>query len=170
MTGEAMIECTTIYGDKVSVPKDKLVFRPSVYGIIKHDENVLLIKNRHGNKYFLPGGGVEIGEKIEQTLKREVKEETGIEIDMGNFLHFQEDFFYYNPLDEAFHALLFFYRCTPITFDLIPDDEVDDLEASQPRWIPVQNLVADDFQNYGTTILNLIKGSGGEKTRLTSSV
>ena len=155
-----MIECTTIYGDKVSVPKDKLVFRPSVYGIIKHNGNILLIKNRHGHKYFLPGGGVEIGEPIEEALKREIKEETGIEVDMGNFLHFLEDFFYYYPLDEAFHALLFFYTCIPLTHELIADDEVDDLEASQPRWIPVQDLDADDFQNYGTVILDLITRKG----------
>ena len=33
-----------------------------------------------GGKYEIPGGGVEKGESVEQGLKREVKEETGLTV------------------------------------------------------------------------------------------
>lgn len=44
-----------------------------------------LAKNERG-KWEIPGGAVEFGEKIEQALKREVKEEFGLEIKVGKML------------------------------------------------------------------------------------
>jgi len=54
-----------------------------VYGIVKHDNKILLIKKAEGpytNLFDLPGGGFEFGEKPEQTLIRELLEETGLNI------------------------------------------------------------------------------------------
>jgi 8-oxo-dGTP pyrophosphatase MutT (NUDIX family) len=71
---------------------------------------VLLLNTRSTGKYQLPGGGVETGERIEDALRREVREETGIEVEVERFLGFKEDFFYYDPWDEAYHSLLFSMR------------------------------------------------------------
>ncbi|MGL4340447.1 MAG: NUDIX hydrolase [Rhodoglobus sp.] len=51
---------------------------PSVVAII-HDDNgrVLMIHKTDNNKWALPGGGHEPGETIEDTVIREVREETG---------------------------------------------------------------------------------------------
>ena len=37
-----------------------------------------------------PGGGVEFGEKIEDALKREIKEELGVEVEITKFLGFTD--------------------------------------------------------------------------------
>ena len=148
-----MIECTSIYGNTVRVPKSRLVWRPAVYAVIVNDGQALLIKSRHGGKYYLPGGGVDAGERIVDALKREVREETGVEVDVEGFAHFVEDFFYYDPLDGAYHSLLFYYYCSPKTLSLLDDTEVDDEDAEQPRWIDVKSLQAHDFQNHGEMIL-----------------
>lgn len=42
-------------------------------------------KNERG-KWEIPGGAVEFGEKFEQALKREIKEELDIEIEVGELL------------------------------------------------------------------------------------
>ena len=53
--------------------------RISVRGVIFLDGKLLLIENIH-SEVKLPGGGAEPGETDEQTLIREVKEETGYDV------------------------------------------------------------------------------------------
>ena len=151
-----MIECRTLYGLKKPIPRDRLIIRPSVYGVIAHQGKVLLTCSRRTGKYALPGGGIDAGEPIEDALRREVKEETGIQIQVGEFLRFQESFFYYDPLDEAFHGFLFFYACAPLTFDLLDDDQVEDGEAEKPRWVEIQSLQEGDFLFHGHLMLELL--------------
>lgn len=50
--------------------------RKAVRGIIKKDGKYLLIHSKYGDHKF-PGGGMEKGESLEETLLREVQEETG---------------------------------------------------------------------------------------------
>lgn len=134
------IECNSIRGGKISVPKEKLTFRPSVYGVIIHDGKILMLRNKSNGKLFFPGGGVNIAEKLSDALMREVREETGIEIEVEKFLHFKEQFFYWDPGDDAYHMFNFFYICRPKTFKIIDDDRVDDEEAEKPRWIDIEEI------------------------------
>ena len=46
-------------------------------------EKVLVIKRRENGKWEPPGGVLELGETIEDGLRREVREETGAEIAVG---------------------------------------------------------------------------------------
>jgi len=55
--------------------------RTGVYGIAWRDNQLLLIKQQkgpHKGKFDLPGGGIEIGETIEEALKREFEEEVAM--------------------------------------------------------------------------------------------
>jgi 8-oxo-dGTP diphosphatase len=151
-----MIACHTLFGNRKLIPAEKLHFRPSAYAIIMDNGKVLLVKMHSTGTYCLPGGGVDLGERIEDCLKREVKEETGIEIEVRQFEFFKEDFFYYDPLDQAFHSFMFFYSCRPVTMDLIPDDQVNDGEVETPRWIDIQALQAGDFYNDGEKIVRIL--------------
>lgn len=67
-----------------------------VGALIVNDKNETLLekrtsKSRNASGFWSkPGGGVELGEKVEDALKRETKEELDIEIEVIKFLCFTE--------------------------------------------------------------------------------
>ena len=148
-----MIDCVTFYGEIKLLPKERLSFRPAVYGMIQDAGRLLLVKNRNNGNYTLPGGGIEIGECMVDALKREVREETGLAVEVGEFLEFRERCFYYDPEDLAFHGLSFFYRCKPLTFELATEENIEDDEATEPSWIAIEGLTAEVFQHNGDLIM-----------------
>ncbi len=151
-----MIACRTLFNETRLVPAETLVQRPSVYGVVVDAGWVLLGKAKSTQKYVLPGGGIERGEGVEDALKREMWEETGLRVEVGEFLHFETDLFYYDPLDLAIHGFLFFYRCRALSTQLFPVDypEIEDLERAE--WVAAGELRAESFQAHGERTLRLI--------------
>ena len=65
--------------DKKNYNKSGTAFRrPSVRGIIIKDGKVAMMHSLKYDYYKLPGGGMEPGESYEETLMREVQEESGL--------------------------------------------------------------------------------------------
>ena len=56
------------------------VYRISVFAIIEQQGNVLLARRSDIGWWNLPGGGMEPGESVDDALRREVREEVGLEI------------------------------------------------------------------------------------------
>jgi 8-oxo-dGTP pyrophosphatase MutT (NUDIX family) len=152
-----MVKCVSIHGNTVNIPKEKLILRASAYGIIVFRNKVLLLNSKSTNKLWFPGGGAERGERLEDALRREVKEETGIRIKIKKFLYFEEVFFYYDPLNEAFHNLSFYYVCQPLSAKLT--DKSIDLESNEPRWVDLNALKRSRLQPPADRVLGLYKNS-----------
>lgn len=66
--------------------------RPS--GVLIEDNQILLIKQKvtENRGWSLPGGALEVGESIEHCLIRELKEETGLDILVGELLYLTDRF------------------------------------------------------------------------------
>lgn len=138
------------------LPREKLIFRSAVYAVIVHNDTVLLLNTRSTGKYSLPGGGVELGERMDDALHREVLEETGLQIAIRDLVGFKEHFFYYDPLDQAFHSFLFFYRCQPLTLELLEDHDIKDEEVDSPAWVPIESVRPEVVQGHGALICDVL--------------
>lgn len=152
-----MIACTSIYGNIVEVPNDRVTFRPGAYGMIFQGHKLLVIRMRStGGGLGLPGGGAEIDETLEQALQREVREETGLDVKAASMAGFKEHFFYYDPTGSAYHGYLFFFHARLVGGVLASEDEVQDGEAYGPHWADASALTPQDFSFHGEYTIELI--------------
>lgn len=51
--------------------------------VVNSDSKLLLVKNSYRGVWEYPGGQVEVGENLIEGLKREIREESGIEVEVG---------------------------------------------------------------------------------------
>lgn len=152
---EQLRNCTTLDGRQIALPRERFIVRPSVYACIVHVGAVALVTNRRSGRYALPGGGVELGESLTEALAREVWEELGITIADPQLCDVHEDFWYFDPTDSAYHALLFLYVARPESLELSGHNQVDDGEG-RPQWVPIASLCPADFHHHGERRLALL--------------
>ncbi|NIS53641.1 MAG: NUDIX domain-containing protein [Phycisphaerae bacterium] len=106
---------------------------PTVAAIIMNKEfKILLIKSyKWKNKYVLPGGHIEFGESMKEALKREILEETGLEIFDIKFISFFEYIFgeeYY----KKSHFIFFNYHCKTTNSEVSLNSEASEFEWVGP--------------------------------------
>jgi ADP-ribose pyrophosphatase YjhB (NUDIX family) len=64
----------------------------AVTAFVQDDQGrILMIRRTDNDLYAIPGGGQEIGETITQTVVREVKEETGIDVEVTGLIGIYSD-------------------------------------------------------------------------------
>lgn len=101
----------------------------SVAGIVVNDANQVLIIQRRDNGHWEPPGGVlELGEEFEEGVRREVREETGMEVVVGRLTGV------YKNLYAGVVALVF--RCSPLKEHPAPHSP----EASAIRWAHLSEI------------------------------
>jgi len=126
--------------------------RVSSRAIIIHDNKILLNCFGNGSYYNFPGGGIEKNEAAKQAVIREVLEESGLTVDVGELVFSLE----YEPFNFNYkygedHHISFFFRCflnhdaAPVEAshtDTNPDDETI---TSIAKWIPLSELHTINF-------------------------
>ena len=153
------ITCKDNSGNLVNIHKSKFQFRPSVYGIIRNqdNDNIVILKTRNNHKTWLPGGGVDCGEKLEAALLREILEETGLtDVKIVKLVCTLENFFYYEPTDNAMHAYLFFYLCETNQTDLKSNQEIDDEDCQDSQWVNLLDIKKEDLADLNEEIFAIL--------------
>jgi 8-oxo-dGTP pyrophosphatase MutT (NUDIX family) len=134
----------------------KVNYRTAVRAIIIQNGNILMVHTNNGD-YKFPGGGVNKEENHEETLKREVEEETGYII---NKVKDKIGIIIERNMDECEKASVFemtsyYYLCE--VSDKVNLQNLDEYEAElgfHPMWININDAI---YQN--EELLKIEKGN-----------
>jgi ADP-ribose pyrophosphatase YjhB (NUDIX family) len=115
-------------------------FRIRVTGLLIEDNKILVLEQKTSDrKYTIPGGGVEVGETLEQALIREFKEETGLTIKPDRILYISE----YDRNDEM-HVIEIAFTVIRVNMkeEIILGNEPDSSDhiISNYKIIPISEL------------------------------
>lgn len=72
----------TDYYDDPQAPQATRIVPAASAVVVSEEGHILLQRRRDNNLWALPGGTMEIGESIGETIIREVKEETGFDVEL----------------------------------------------------------------------------------------
>lgn len=107
---------------------------PTVGAFIFNPKGELLLLQSHKwpGVYVVPGGHVELGERLEEAVAREAKEETGLEVHSIEFINFQQ--FIYDPAFwKKRHFIFFDFACQTDETDVKLNDEAQAYVWVEPR-------------------------------------
>lgn len=123
---------------------DGELFSYRIGGALIKDNRVLLTKG--GDDYSLPGGHAQIGETSKQTIVREFKEETALDVEPVNVLSTFENFYEWDG--KKCHQLCVYYwlRLLDAEQELMPNPDVKGIEYV---WVNIDELKSIDLYPIG---------------------
>ena len=91
--------------------------------------------------WSVPGGAIDLGETVEECLKREVLEETGIEIEVEDFLRYVDVILKEGATGNIqYHYVVLYFKALYISGKLRPSSDAADaqwLTSDEIRQLPV---------------------------------
>lgn len=144
------------------IGSEPFVAAAGVAAVFDDGGRLLLVRRADDGTWSLPGGMVELGERIDQTVVNEIKEETGLDIVPERLIgiHSTDTYLVRFPNGDRIKAASCLFRCRVVAGDLAPDlDEVlqarffasDELPALPSRY---KDRVATAFANDPDTIIS----------------
>ena len=114
-----------------------------VGAVVLVDGKVVLVQRAHeplkghGN---LPGGGVELGETLRDACAREVREETGLVVDVGPVIEVFDRIMMDADGSVQYHFVLVDYVCRPAGGELRCGTDASDIALADPRALDEYHL------------------------------
>jgi ADP-ribose pyrophosphatase YjhB (NUDIX family) len=101
-----------------------------VGAVVVLGDRVVLVRRRHeplAGRWSLPGGGVELGETLAAAVTREVREETGLDVEVGPLAAIVDRIHRDAAGRVAYHYVLVDYVCTVTGGALAAGDDAADV-------------------------------------------
>jgi nucleoside triphosphatase len=115
--------------------------------ILNENDEIFLMKSpKWENQWLVPGGKVEKGDSMEKTVKKEVREETGLEVTDIEFLEAKDGG---NPEDfeRDNHFIFLNFVCKALNQEVV----LDEREAVDYRWIDPQKALEGNLNINNST-------------------
>lgn len=153
------------------------LIRVGAKAVIVRDGQVLLVRyeDANGIHYNFPGGGIDKGESIRKGLRREVHEETNLQVKVGRLLLAAE----YEPkkhdrLYGRIHKLTLYFQCEPKE-DTQPQEGGEPSVPAKPdqdqvgvEWFPLQAMPDKLIPHHHELIVAALDEIAGRKLFTTS--
>ncbi|MDI3502413.1 MAG: 8-oxo-dGTP diphosphatase [Archaeoglobi archaeon] len=127
---------------------------PSVGALIFRNGRLLVIKRGnppYAGYWSVPGGKVNWGESLEEALKREIREELLVEIEVEKLAGIVESI-YREDGEVKYHYIIIDYFCRIVSGEPVASDD-----ALELRWVTMDELKELDVT---PTLLKLLKNIG----------
>ncbi len=121
-------------------------------GLIFNPKGEIFLMKAHkwGNKYVIPGGHVELGEKIVDAFKREIREETGLRVQDIRFIYVLE-FIFGKGIKGKKHFICFVHACKTKDRKVKLDNEGINYIWATPKkalTLPIEPYVKESILKY----------------------
>ena len=109
--------------------------RSSAAGFILNNNGQIYLMRRgqepHKGKWMMPGGHMKVGETIEECVKREIKEEVGMEVSIDKLFTVYSD----PTQDTRNHVLVVFFIVKPIF-----QEDIETIETMDSKWFDFKDV------------------------------
>jgi ADP-ribose pyrophosphatase YjhB (NUDIX family) len=128
----------------------EIQFNLRVYGLLVNEKEEILLSDECRFGHFFtkfPGGGIEFGEGIIDTLKREFKEELNAEVTEASFLYVN-DFFQGSKFQEDQQIISFYYLLKVASHDFLGLEKYTTpfySTGEKNRWAAIESLTERDM-------------------------
>ena len=131
-----------------------------VGAVIIRGDHVLLVRRATEplkGEWSVPGGVLELGEKLRDGAAREALEETGLRVEVGEVLDVFDSIFTDSEGRTQYHFVLIDFLCRPASGEATPGSDV-----SEVTWVAQADL---DVMNLRASIAQVVrKGLAAVKT------
>ncbi|HWR34842.1 MAG TPA: NUDIX hydrolase [Clostridia bacterium] len=132
-----------------------------VGGVVVDGDRALIVRRATEplkGEWSIPGGVVELGEKLREATAREVLEETGLVVEAGEVLDVFDSIFADPDGSTQYHFVLIDFLCRPVSGTLQAATDV-----SEVKWIILEDLATLTIREITANVIRKGLGSAGNK-------
>lgn len=126
-------------GRDLCIDYDGGVVNIRVGAIILRDGKFLMVSNPRSDYLYTVGGRIQFGESAEEAVVREVREETGVELEIDRLGFVTEDYFIGDSVAKMgkliYELGFYFYMKTPEDFEPVCESFTEDGNKEYLVWV-----------------------------------